>query len=181
MPRGGARNRSGPAPDPKSGRSDRRGYTLTALPSEGYTHTAPDFPLPAILRWNEFYEAKAKKRELDQGATEQFRDRELAIWRDAWSSPQACVWSSSPWRWQTIGEYCRLKAIVELEPDANAALVAQLHRYRDQIGLTPAGLKENGWAIAVDEVAAKSVEDKGKASAPAPQPRRLRAVGDASS
>ena len=28
-----------------------------------------------------------------------------------------------------------------------AALVAQTHRYRDQIGLSPAGLKENGWKI----------------------------------
>jgi hypothetical protein len=45
--------------------------------------------------------------------------------------------------------------VVEIEPDANASLVAQLHRFRDQIGLTPAGLKENGWAIARDETAAK--------------------------
>lgn len=129
MPKGGARNRSGPQPDPASERSERRGFTLTALPSEGYKLTPPDFPLP--------------------GAS----SRELAIWADAWSTPQACAWSLEPWRWQTVGEYSRFKAMCESEP--NAALIGQLHRYRDQIGLTPAGLRENGWAIAQDEVAPK--------------------------
>jgi hypothetical protein len=42
--------------------------------------------------------------------------------------------------------------------EASAADKGSLHRFADQIGLTPAGLKENGWAIAKDEVAAKAVE-----------------------
>jgi hypothetical protein len=32
-------------------------------------------------------------------------------------------------------------------------------RLADQIGLTPAGLKENGWRISTDEVAAKRAEE----------------------
>ena len=47
MPRGGARNRSGPQPDENSLKSAKIGYTLTALPSEGYDGETPDFPLPA--------------------------------------------------------------------------------------------------------------------------------------
>lgn len=158
MTRGGARNRSGPQPDPTSGRSERRNFKLTALPSEGYTGEAPTFPLGKSL----------------SGETS---ERELEIWAEAWRTPQACAWSMQTWRWPVLAEYCRLKAYVELAPAATAALVGQIHRYRDQLGLTPAGLKENGWAIAADEVASKR-DDKASESRPqktTPQ-RRLRAV-----
>ena len=134
MARGGARNRSGPAPDPKSGRSDRRGLQLSALPNEGYRGEAPEWPLGPTVT---------------EGLTE---DRELAIWSEAWATPQAAAWAVEAWRWPIVAEYCRLKAVVELAPHASAALVSQLHRYRDQIGLTPAGLKENGWAIAQPDI-----------------------------
>lgn len=129
MSSGGARNRSGPSVDPGSGRSDRRGLSFVALPSEGFGGEPPEFPLP------------------DASA------RELAIWADAWTTPQACAWIGEPWRWQTVAEYARFKAQCESEP--NASLIGQLHRYRDQIGLSPAGLKENGWQIARDETAAR--------------------------
>lgn len=175
MPKGGARNRSGPAADPASGRSEQRGYTLTALPAGGYEGKVPEFPLPRIVRWNEFYEDGKKRRETDDGATEGFRERELEVWGEAWRTPQACAWSLESWRWPTVAEFCRLKTIVEMEPDANAALVAQLHRFRDQIGLTPAGLKENGWAIAADEVGAKARTKAADSQAPKRE-RRLRAV-----
>lgn len=134
MSRGGARNRSGPPADPNSGRSDRRGLSFTALPSEGYQGEAPEFPLPPA---------------------ELTGTRELEIWDEAWTTPQAEAWSREAWRWPILAEYCRLKATVELSPAATAALVSQLHRYRDQLGLTPAGLKENGWQIAADAVSAR--------------------------
>lgn len=175
MPSGGARNRSGPQADPNSGRSDARGFVLTALPSEGYKRKAPAFPLPRILRWNVFYENKVKKREVDEGATDGFRERELAIWAEAWKTPQACAWSMESWRWPVLAEYCRLKTVIEQEPEANAALVGQLHRFRDQLGLTPAGMKENGWAIAKDQVAAQRTAKKTTAKKAAPA-RRLRSV-----
>jgi hypothetical protein len=41
------------------------------------------------------------------------------------------------------------------EPNAGASLGNVVVRLADQIGMTPAGLKDNGWRIAVDEVAAK--------------------------
>lgn len=149
MSQGGARNRSGPPPDPTSGRSDRRGLALTNLPSGGFDGEAPEFPLPDAT------------------------PRELAIWQDAWTTPQACAWIIEPWRWQTVAEYARFKAMCEKEP--NASLIGQLHRYRDQIGLTPAGLKENGWAIAVDQVGAKAAE-KGDQAKPGSSRDRLKVV-----
>jgi len=80
------------------------------------------------------------------------------------------------WRWPVVAEYVRLKVRIESDADVAAAYVGQLHRYRDQIGLTPAGLKENGWAIAADEVAARaSVRAESEAPKEAPQ-RRLRAA-----
>ncbi len=158
MAKGGARNRSGPSADPASLRSAQRGLVLTSLPSEGYAGAVPEFPLPMIYRWTWIFEGKEKVRETDSGATDAFRERELEIWAEQWRTPQACAWACESWRWPTIAEFCRLKTVVELEPDANASLVAQLHRFRDQIGLTPAGLKENGWAIARDAVGAKRQE-----------------------
>lgn len=146
----GGHGRSGPAPDPTSGRSDRRGYKLTALPAAGFDGEVPDFPLPAAA------------------ASDAIGARELEIWDLHWRTPQACAWFLEPWRWETVAEFCRIKAIVEIAPDASAALVDKLRMYRDQIGMTPAGLRENGWAIAHDEVGerrdGKPVAEKPKSS-----------------
>jgi hypothetical protein len=49
-------------------------------------------------------------------------------------------------------------AVICEGPMAQAADKNGLHRFADQIGMTPAGLKENGWAIATDEVGAKRSE-----------------------
>lgn len=172
--RGGARAGSGPAPDPKSGRSERRGFKLTALPSEGFRGAVPTFPLHPIVLFSEYFEDGVKVKTPDEGGSESFRDREAMIWAEAWATPQACAWSMEAWRWPVVAEYCRLKAVIEFDPGSNASLVGQLHRYRDQLGLTPAGLRFNGWSIAVDEVEEKRVQ---RSSEPAvPSRRRLRAV-----
>ena len=165
MTRGGSRNRSGPPKDPKSGRSERLGFKLTALPSKGYLEKAPKFPLPRMPRATE-------------AITRRYRAREIQLWEQSWTTPQAHAWAMEAWRHEVVAEYCRLKTVVEMEPDANASLVSQLHRYRDQIGLTPAGLRENGWAIAADEVGQKREEheaDSEPASGEAPR-RRLSSV-----
>jgi hypothetical protein len=154
MPRGGARNRSGPQPDPNSLKSAKTGYTLTALPSEGYDGEPPRFPLPRMAVWFEYFVDKAKVRELDNTATNARRKRELELWRWAWSTPQACAWSLQPWRWHAVAMWVRTSALCE-SAEATAADKNSLHRFADQIGLTPAGLKENGWKIAADQVAEK--------------------------
>jgi hypothetical protein len=154
MPKGGARNRSGPKPDPTSGRSDRRGYSLTALPAEGYDGPVPDFPLP------------------DQS------EREAEVWQQAWRSPQACAWSmpSESWRVRSVAMWVRLSVRAEVA-DAPASLLAQLHRFADQIGMTTAGLAEMGWRVAIDETAAKREATTEKPAPKKSSRDRLKVVG----
>lgn len=153
MARGGARNRSGPKADPDSGRSDRRGFSLTALPAEGFDGPVPDFPLPDAS------------------------ERELEVWGEAWRTPQACAWSmpSEAWRARTVAMWVRLSVTCE-SPDVGAAHLGQLHRFADQIGMTTAGLTEMGWRVAVDEVTERKAT-----TAPAAKPSssrdRMKVVG----
>ena len=159
MARGGARNRSGPAPSESSERSERRGYSLTALPAEGYDGPVPEWPLApyVVRRWES--EEGARFQVVDHEATESFRVRELALWGWAWRTPQACAWSlpSEMWRAQTVARWCRQAAKCE-SSDSSASDHGQLHRYADQVGLTTAGLREMGWKVAVDQVAEKAAE-----------------------
>ena len=156
MPRGGARNRSGPRPDEESGRSDQRGYSLTALPAQGYRGPVPEFPLPArvVSRWE--FEEKRRFQVADTDATEAVAERERELWAWLWRTPQACAWSmpSESWRLHTIALYVRTFVICE-GSEATAADKGSLHRFADQIGMTTAGLAEMGWKVAVDEVGAK--------------------------
>lgn len=152
MTKGGARNRSGPQPDPTSGRSESRGLSFSALPREGYTGVVPRCPLPAATA------------------------RERAMWKLVWSYPQGAAWAAEPWRQLAVSQYVRLAVRAE-DAEAPASLIASLHRFADQIGLTPAGLKENGWAISQDEVREKRQTRQAPADAPKPT-RRLRAVSN---
>lgn len=132
MARGGARNRSGPQPEEGSRTSDRKGYSLTALPPAGFDGEAPAFPLPHAS------------------------ERELEMWAQVWTTPQACAWSLESWRWHVVAMYVRTFVLAENVDDPSAALLGQIHRFGDQIGMTPAGLKENGWKIAEPKVEAES-------------------------
>lgn len=135
MASGGARNRSGPPADPMSGRSSRRGVALTALPATPFEGVVPEFPLP--------------------GASE----RELEVWAATWRLPQAHAWSlpSEAWRLRSVAMWVRTSVRCE-DPEAPASLLAQLHRFADQIGLTTAGLAEMGWAVAADELSERRQE-----------------------
>lgn len=174
--RGGARNRSGPPVDPKSGRSDRRGLQFVSLPAEGHDGEVPEFPLlpRRVMRW-EHGEKGTRWQVLDEESTEAVREREVELWEWAWRTPQAAAWAKEPWRWQAVAHWVRTSVICESD-EATASDRGSLHRFADQIGLTPAGLRENGWAIAADEVATARAEKKPKAPSAEPPARRLRAV-----
>lgn len=152
---GGARNRSGPKPVEGSATSDRRGYTLTALPAEGYRGKAPDFPLLAPTPY------------------------ELEVWARLWATPQACAWAmpSEAWRLRTIALYARTAVRCE-DPEVSPSVMAQLHRLEDRIGLSTAGLAEMGWKVAVDEVAAARTR-RPAAKKTTPPARRMRPPADA--
>lgn len=134
--RGGARNRSGPPPDPNSARSDHRGYRLSALPPEGFQGKPPRWPLPARV-----CESDAETRRVAA--------RERAMWRWAWRTPQAWAWSQPTelWRLPIIAMWVRTFVICE-GSTATAADKNSLHRFADQVGFTDAGLKAMGWKIA---------------------------------
>lgn len=140
MASGGARNRSGPQADEASARSDLRGYALTALPGEGYQGDVPPWPLPEPT------------------------ERELEVWAWAWTTPQACAWSlpSEAWRIPTVALWVRTRVRCE-SPDVGASLLATLHRFADQIGMTTAGLAEMGWKI---EPAAQGGDPDSRPDAP---------------
>lgn len=175
MASGGARNRSGPPLDPNSGRSDARGLRFDALPSEGYKGAIPEWPLPrrVVMTWEA--EGKARWQVVDATATERVADRERELWFWAWRTPQAAAWAkpSESWRLPLIAMWVRTFVLCE-SSEATAADKNSLHRFADQIGMTPAGLKENGWAVAQDQVGAKRAEKAD--TEPAPAVRRLREV-----
>lgn len=177
MPKGGARNRSGPQKREGSGRSDRVGYSLTALPAEGYTGDAPAFPLPRrdVFR-KEWNEAGKQVQVFDPDETRRVAEREADLWRWLWGTPQACAWSmpSEGWRLHTIALYTRTFVICE-SGDATAADKGSLHRFADQIGMTTAGLAEMGWKVAVDQTAEKREPQK-KAEAPKSSRSRMKVV-----
>lgn len=159
---GGHGVNAGRRPDPHSARSEKRVATVVVsslLPPEGYRKRGPAFPLPQIKRESTV-------------ATRSFRSRELAIWRSSWKSPQADAWSKESWRWETIAEFCRIKASIELDAGGNAALVSRLREYRTEIGLSPAGMRANGWAIRTKDA---EVAPARPAAKPKPR-RRLRAI-----
>lgn len=72
MPSGGARVRSGPAPDPSALRRDRDGKDWVQLPYEGRAGDPPPWP-----------------EEIPEPSIP-----ELAMWRRLWRKPQALVWEA---------------------------------------------------------------------------------------
>ena len=179
MTSGGARNRSGPQSDPNSARSESRGLIFTALPREGHKGSPPKFPLMRRVVKTWMVEDKSRYQVIDDHATEDVAEREAELWRWAWRTPQAAAWSQpgQEWRWHSVAMWVRTAVICE-SSEATAADKNSLHRFADQIGLTPAGLSENGWAIAKDEVGEKRSQkvEEDPESEPKERARRLRAV-----
>jgi len=149
MASGGPRNRSGPPADPNSLTSGKKGMAFRSLSSEGYQGDAPELPFPDAS------------------------DRELEVWAQLWRTPQAIAWIDEPWRWRTVAMYVRWS--VRSEGNVPAAFLGQVHRLGDQIGLTPAGLNENGWAVSPFESEQKATGTTGKRSS---SRARLKVVGN---
>ena len=138
MPKGGARNRSGPQADPNSGRSERRGIKMTALPSDGYDGEVPEWPLPRRSVYFTDYNDQGKPfRAFDSDATEQVAEREAELWEWAWSTPQAWAWSqpSESWRVMTVAMWVRTFVLCE-SSEATAADKGSLHRFADRLHAT---------------------------------------------
>lgn len=134
MPKGGHAH-SGPPKDPNSGRSERIGYKVTALPNEGYAGKVPDLTdyLPEVTA------------------------RHLSIWTELWSTPQACAWSLERWRWPVVADLVMLRVRAD-DPESPAGLATSIRQLRDDLGLSDAGMRAKGWSIAADQLAEKRTE-----------------------
>lgn len=131
--KGGARARSGPAPDPDALRRDRPQDVgeWVELPKSGRLGDAPAWPL-----------SEASSRELD-------------LWNREWVRPQALMWEQNG---QELEVALFVRALVEAErpgaPTASRTLVKQL---LESLGLSVPGLRSFRWKI-VDQ---SSVEHDG--------------------
>lgn len=140
MPSGGARASAGRMPDPASEAFQQRASGLFSLPAAGYKRPHPKFPLPR-------YEIKDAP-ELE----EQWNRRETEVWNELWRYPQGFAWSRPQFQYlqNLVALYVRQYVLCE-SSNARAADRTTLCRYADSIGLTPQGLRINGWRIVADE------------------------------
>lgn len=121
MPSGGARARSGPAPDPNALRRDRDAKDWLTLPAEGRTGPTPEWPLPTLA------------------------DGELVLWEREWRRPQAVEWERNG---QQVEVALMVRAIMRSSaPDAKAADMTAVQRYLDSLGVSMPGLLRNRWKI----------------------------------
>lgn len=153
MPKGGARNRSGPAKDPKSGRSESLGIAFTTLPAEGRHGRTPGL--------NQFLPRP--------------NARHRALWAELWKTPQAVAWERERWRWPVVADL--VKYIERMDWDgAAAAYATAIRQLRDDLGLSAAGLKQNGWTIAPAVPEQEASDNQEQDARSRPRQRRLRAV-----
>ncbi|GAA1453452.1 hypothetical protein GCM10009618_14940 [Nesterenkonia lacusekhoensis] len=146
------------------------------MPSEGRVGAPPTgWPLSDPQVYIETMSNGKPVKELDPVASEERKEAELSLWEQVWTYPQAVAWEREPWRWNIVAMWCRT-FLTASGPEAKAADKTALHRFGDQLGLTPAGLKENGWQIVRDEVSPRREDSEEVPTAK--RQRRLRAVGD---
>jgi hypothetical protein len=128
MTSGGARARSGPAPDPNALRRDRKDDAgWETLPAGGYDGPVPVFPLPVAL------------------------EAEVELWSTLWAKPQAAMWAKLGLEFE-VAAYVR--AFLEsVEAEASAGLKTAVLRMSAEIGLSLPGMHSLRWKFSEDEVA----------------------------
>ncbi|MFR9796151.1 hypothetical protein ACL02U_09645 [Streptomyces sp. MS06] len=121
MPKGGARTRSGPAPDPDALRRERDAGEWTVLPAEGRQGATPDWPL-----------------------TEE-ADREAELWERLWRMPQALMWERYGQELE-VALYVRRLAEAEAR-GSSVALSTLVRQMADSLGLSTPGMRANRWRV----------------------------------
>lgn len=150
MSTGGARARSGPAPDPNALRRDRKSDAAgwSTLPAEGFTGAVPDWPL--------------------EGCTE----REFFLWAEFWRKPQAVLWDRNRQVFE-VAMHVRCFAEAEL-PGAATPLRTLVRQQADALLLTMPAMLAARIRVSGDELREKRSTVTAEA---APSSRtRLRAV-----
>lgn len=175
MAKGGARVRSGPAPDPDALSRERDAGEWIELPPEGRKGPAPAWPLPedvraeATIKW---LEAKAielrdqwaeeedgrkaaalARRQADaeraaveaRAALEMQEQMELELWDELWALPQAVMWERQHQNFE-VALYCR-RACEAQERGSKVNLGTLVRQMADSLGITTPGLQRNRWKI----------------------------------
>lgn len=125
MAKGGARARSGPAPDPQALRRERDAGEWTELPAAGRAGDPPEWPLSDPT------------------------PRELELWAVEWRRPQAIMWERNGQALE-VAMFCRAVADAE-SPRASVSARTLVRQQMDSLGLSVPGLRSNRWKI-VDAV-----------------------------
>ncbi|MFF7991758.1 hypothetical protein ACFZDG_18435 [Kitasatospora xanthocidica] len=126
----------GPAPKPAGERRRRNAsIAMTQLPAEGRQGEAPRFPLPPLV-----------VKDLDLSA---LRERELDLWADLWSTPQAVMWERTH-AVLTVARFVRFSVLAE---NGNTKPATEARQLEDRLGLNPQAMLRLRWEIAPDEVA----------------------------
>lgn len=156
MPKGGARSRSGPAPDPDALRRDRKSdaASWTTLPSEPRTGEPPTWPLSEPT------------------------ERESELWVRFWRKPQAVLWERNQQSFE-VAMHVRCFAEAE-ERSASTSLRTLVRQQADALLLTLPAMHSARVRISSDELAPKRVVQRREDDRPSVRDR-LKAVagGDA--
>jgi hypothetical protein len=138
MTSGGARARSGPAPDPDSFRQDGRDWVTLPMT---YSGPVPEFPLVNPT------------------------DRELELWTRLWGQGHAIMWLANSQEID-VALHCRVTASIEAcEGEPTAALLGVRIRMGEDLGLTVGGAKKNGWLFAKPAAASGSTTEQSASKA----------------
>lgn len=154
MPKGGARTRSGPPPDPMALRRERDAGEWTILPAEGREGATPAWPLT------------------DQTI------RESTLWEQLWAKPQALMWERYG---QDVEVALYVRRLTEAEGMESAVtLTTVVRQMADSLGITTPGMRANRWRIdRAEEDGAQALPQPGLV-APGSARARLRAVAGGS-
>lgn len=183
MPSGSPRPAAGRMPDPSSDAFQKRAGGLFALPAKGYGRKHPKFPLSPYVVYDEWSDKEGRHRDKDVSRSDAWNAREREVWDELWRLPQGYAWSRPQYRYlqHSVALYVRQYVLCE-SSDAKAADRTTLCRYADVIGLTPQGLRINGWRIVAepDKESAPSRRRGGKVvSFPSARERFAQMRGDA--
>lgn len=121
MPKGGARIRSGPPPDPNALHRERDSKDWTTLPENGREGETPTWPLTKATA------------------------PEKALWSELWTMPQAVIWEHQR-QHHEVALYVR-KFIEASRPKSPANITTAVRQMADSLGLTVPGLLRNKWKI----------------------------------
>jgi hypothetical protein len=119
MPKGGARTRSGPPPDPNALSRDASDWIV--LPATGRQGNVPGWPLPEPS------------------------DRETHLWAKVWALPQAIVWEHQSQHLE-VALYVRRLSQAE-QHESSTQLGTLVRQMSDSLGITTPGMRANRWRI----------------------------------